>query len=439
MDDILILSILFVSTLINYYLQTYLYYKTIKLAKRITKKHLIFIVPLLTIFSIVVLVINNFVIFFVLPLVVLYPIVCMGGRLRERIFWGIVSCIILMFTNAISISIISSELLWQMETVSPIVFFIIDVIIVFLYWMLTLLVVHFNSKGRMYLPSKYWNGILMVTAILFSLFTLTFLLGNWFDVETSTRLVPIFTLALFAVFIVFYFVFYFVCKYFALSNEASLLATQNKMIEKFLQQKQTSDEQIKILSHDLKHSLVEWKSLAIEKNDINALLSIEEYEKQLADSSLVDVGNDSANAMINQKALEAHQSNISFVVDGFIYDDLVISKLELCALLGNLLDNALEAAIKVESNSLRKVKLSIKRKDGLMILIVENGYSVEPIRKNGVFLTTKNDKGFHSIGMVSIQRIVDKYHGTVTYSYSDNLFKAAVLLPCYQNALSNKC
>ncbi len=438
MENRLMLAIFSLSTMANYCLQTYLYYKSLGLNRHVAKKHFFLIIPGLTILSTAVMILSNFVIFPILPIILLYPVLVMGGKLKERFFFGIVSCIILLFTNVIGISIFSTSLLWNINEAGPRVFLGIDMVVVFIYWVLTMLVLHFNSNGRKYLPPRYWHRILLVTSILFTLVTFVFTLRIWFNEQLSSYLTLVFTIGLFLVFMLLYFIFYFVCKYFSLANEANLLASQNKMIEKFLQQKQTSDNQIKILSHDLKHSLIEWKSLAIEKNDSTALRSIEEYERQLALAVLVDVGNESANAIINQKALEARQANIIFAIDGFIYDDLIISGLDLCALLGNLLDNALEAASKTESDELRRIKLSMKRRDGLLIFIVENGYATEPVTRNDTFLTTKKDKSLHGIGMMSIKHIVDKYYGTVTYAYANHWFKAAIMLSGYQAVLSDR-
>ncbi|MCL2343524.1 MAG: GHKL domain-containing protein [Firmicutes bacterium] len=128
----------------------------------------------------------------------------------------------------------------------------------------------------------------------------------------------------------------------ALKTEAEL--SDASKVQYYMQCKQESDERVQVLSHDLKHSLIQWRKLAEEKGDADTLESISEYERQLYSCAMVNVENESANAVINEKCLEARQAQVEFQVDGAFYEDLCISKLDLCSLLGNLLDNAIEAA-----------------------------------------------------------------------------------------------
>lgn len=209
------------------------------------------------------------------------------------------------------------------------------------------------------------------------------------------------------------------------------------MIGQYLLRKQASDERIKVLSHDLKHSLAQWRMLAEGRDDEKALESISEYEEHLLSCLLIDVENETANAIINQKRLEADQAQVEFLIDGVFHKDLLVGTLDLCSLLGNLLDNAIEAAAQAEQATLRRVALSIRRKGNLLVLVVENGYAVEPVLENGLFATHKKDRDFHALGMVSIHNVAEKYEGVVTNSYENNWFKATVMLCGYSSILSD--
>ena len=77
------------------------------------------------------------------------------------------------------------------------------------------------------------------------------------------------------------------------------------------------------------------------------------------------------------------------LVDGIFHKDLLMSRLDLCSLLGNLLDNDIEAAAQAETEALRRVKLSVRRKGNSLILAVENDYAIEPVLENGIFVTSK--------------------------------------------------
>lgn len=304
------------------------------------------------------------------------------------------------------------------------------------------------DTGADYCPHKHRGTTLPVLSILdrsdcmffivlFGLFVIQYF--NRLATAGTFRLyLSILSAGLLIIWLLLYFTFYFICRYFSKTKEANALLVQNDRIEQYLLEKQASDERIKILSHDLKHSLVQWRELAEEKNNLNALHDISDYDEQLLSSLLINVENENANAIINQKSWEADQAKVEFQVDGIFHDDLLISKLDLCSLLGNLLDNALEAAVQAEAKELRRVKLFIRRKGNLLILISENGYAIEPVLENGIFVTHKKDKNLHALGMRSIEAVVEKYDGVINHSYKNNWFKITIMLRSYQNVLSDE-
>ncbi|MCL2321652.1 MAG: ATP-binding protein [Oscillospiraceae bacterium] len=373
----------------------------------------------------------------ILVIFFLYPVLFMGGKLKERILLGVINLAILLFI-AMFLSLIlypvvnlSLDESWQ----SVLLFLVFAISIYAVYIILVLITIRLNS----YLPHKHRTGIVIFFSVISVVFwSVRKTITRFADVEMSHMYAIIISLVLLIIWVLLYFVFSFICRYFAKANEANALAIQNDMIERYMLRKQASDDRIQVLSHDLRHSLTQWRTFAEEKGDADALQSISEYEGQLLSSLLIDVENDNANAIINQKHWEANQKQVEFLVDGVFHKDLIISKFDLSSLLSNLLDNAIEAAAQAETEALRRVKLSIRRKGNLLILTVENGYAIEPVLQNGVFVTTKKDKDFHAIGMRSIRYVAEKYDGVVHNSYENNWFKASVMLCGYQTALSDE-
>ena len=306
----------------------------------------------------------------ILVIFVLYPVFFMGGKFKERIFFGIVNCAMIYVSFLLRITIVFPENPEILEKSWKILLLSFALAIT-IYAVLVMLITHLNTEGKRYMPRKYWTGII----ICFSVISAGLLVGDYFniwmeDAERPHTYLTIFSLGFLVIWLLSYFVFYFVCRYFAKAAEANVLAIQNDMIERYILRKQASDERIKVLSHDLKHSLTQWRALAEEKGDANALQSISEYEEQLLSSLLVNVENETANAIINQKYWEANEAQVEFLTDGAFHKDLLMRKLDLCSLLGNLLDNAIEAAAQTERSALRRVKLSIRRKGNLLILMV---------------------------------------------------------------------
>ena len=429
-------------------IQTYLYSKTIGLNPKYKGLRLALIVLCITIVEAALQPIAA--LFVMGPIVIatliiaiyfLYPVVFMGGKIKERVLFGVINFAIFMFASLfLSLGIypdvaIDLEVSWQTMPL----YLVIAISVYTVYLVLVLIIVRLNMEGRQYIPRQYWIGIVICFSVIVVGFIGVLNLINWFaDVEMSRMYALIISLVYLFIWLLIYFIFSFICRYFAKVNEANALVIQNDMIERYMLRKQASDERIQILSHDLRYSLTQWRVLAEEKGDADILQSISEYEQQLISSLLINVENENANAIINQKQWEAGHAQVEFLVDGVFHEDLLIARLDLCSLLGNLLDNAIEAAVQVQPESSRCVKLSIRRKGNLLILIVENSYAVEPVLENGIFVTTKEDKDFHTIGMRSIRYIAEKYNGVVNNSYENNWFKATVMLSGYKNVLSDE-
>lgn len=422
-------------------IQTFFYSKVIGLSQKWRGTRLILVIFGITILESVLQIaaMNAFlwVSLLFLIIVISYPVFFMGGDLKERLFFGVMNLAILMFSILLSTMFFSGELVQNLSEVSWRIL-LPCALMLMIYGILVLIIVHINTEGRRYLSRQYWTGMIACFFIvLFGLFVIQYF--NRLATAGTFRLyLSILSAGLLIIWLLLYFTFYFICRYFSKTKEANALLVQNDRIEQYLLEKQASDERIKILSHDLKHSLVQWRELAEEKNNLNALHDISDYDEQLLSSLLINVENENANAIINQKSWEADQAKVEFQVDGIFHDDLLISKLDLCSLLGNLLDNALEAAVQAEAKELRRVKLFIRRKGNLLILISENGYAIEPALENGIFVTHKKDKNLHALGMRSIEAVVEKYDGVINHSYKNNWFKITIMLRSYQTVLSDE-
>jgi len=425
-------------------IQTFFYYKTVGPSQKWRGLRLALAILFVTIIEaalqLVAMNVALWVSLLFLIIVILYPVFFMGGKFRERIFFGIVNLTIFMFSVLLTSSILSRERLAQYTSeTSWQTLLLLCTLIITIYGILVLVITHLNTEGRRYIPRKYWTGMTLCFSIVFvGLLVVQYFNVRIEDTEKFRTYPTILSIGFLVIWLLLYFVFYFVCRYFSKTTEANALVIQNDMIERYMLRKQASDERIKVLSHDLKHSLTQWRMLVEEKGDANALQSISEYEEQLRSSLLINVENETANAVINQKYWEANQERVEFQIDGAFHKDLLMSKLDLCSLLSNLLDNAIEAAAQAETEYLRRVKLSIRRKGNLLIVMVENGYTIEPVLENGVFVTCKKDKGLHAIGMRSIHYVAEKYDGVVNNSYENNWFKATVMLRGYTIALSDE-
>lgn len=139
-------------------------------------------------------------------------------------------------------------------------------------------------------------------------------------------------------------------------------------------------------------------------------------------------GDETVDYMINSKAVTAKERNVQYQVQVEFPRHTNLRSVDLCAVLGNLLDNALEAAGQVQKKEERFVRLTIRRINQMLIIKVENSFRDPPISQDGVLTTSKVKNGLHGWGLKSAQTAAEKYDGTVQTSYTDNVFKAVATL-----------
>lgn len=181
----------------------------------------------------------------------------------------------------------------------------------------------------------------------------------------------------------------------------------------------------KKLRHDIKHSIIVAKGFI----DEHEYESAKNYMDELIETKVDAFGytkycdNQVINYIINDKRNKCLQSDVEFkcVVFGKIKD---VHDVDLSILIGNLLDNAIEAAERSED---KIVNLEIYDRSFIEI-VVENSIAKSVLKTNPGFLTTKRNHELHGYGMKSITEIVDKYSGEITYEENDQMMNCKVIL-----------
>lgn len=139
-------------------------------------------------------------------------------------------------------------------------------------------------------------------------------------------------------------------------------------------------------------------------------------------------GDETVDYLINSKAQAAEAKGISYQVQVEFPRCTNLQSADLCAIVGNLLDNALEAACQMPEQQERFIRITIRRIHQMLVIKVENSYTALPVKTDGMLKTSKEDNGLHGWGLKSAMTAAEKYDGMVQTSYADNIFRAVATL-----------
>lgn len=179
------------------------------------------------------------------------------------------------------------------------------------------------------------------------------------------------------------------------------------------------------LVHDMKNQVfVLYEAMKNKPNE--AIHILENMYCSLSESEQNNLtGIKALDALLASKKRIMDKYNIKYTQSVFMVKKM-IPLMDFCILLGNLMDNAIEAAMQCENK--KTVELKIKQQKNHISIHIRNSYSGQLIEKNNRFMTTKTDKINHGIGLKSIGRIVKKYNGNINFERNDNLFNVYVFL-----------
>ena len=203
---------------------------------------------------------------------------------------------------------------------------------------------------------------------------------------------------------------------------------QRELIDTHYQEVETMYKKMRGWRHDYRNHIQTMKVLA-EKGDLEA---IKEYLNKLdEDLAIVDTvvktGNAMANAILNSKISLAKSKGINVKVDAHVPVKLKMSELDLCVILGNLFDNAIEASLPLPENE-RLIRVYMVMKNTQLYISFTNfTASKKQTKEANLFKTTKGDG--HGFGLVRIDSIIEKLDGYLSRNSEDGAFTTEVLIP----------
>lgn len=174
---------------------------------------------------------------------------------------------------------------------------------------------------------------------------------------------------------------------------------------------------------------------------VKAHLQLEQYaeigiylDKLDTDLTSVDTviksGNVMVDAILNSKISLANTKNIDINVKAIVPKDLSISEIDLCIIIGNLLDNATEACLKLPNAADRFIRIYIDILKNQLYISVTNSVS-GLVKKNGSnYMSTKEKEG-HGFGLMRVDKISEKYGGFINRQNEEGVFATEIMIPLH--------
>ena len=182
------------------------------------------------------------------------------------------------------------------------------------------------------------------------------------------------------------------------------------------------------LFHDFHHHIGAMRQLLAHDKYKEAAAYLDELQAPLREIRAGHwTGDETADYLISVKKKTADDTGIAMQIQVEFPRRTNIRSADLCTILGNLLDNALEAAAKVTPQEERFIRLTIRRINQMLVIKVENCFAA-PLKKKGGELQTTKEGGLHGWGLKSARAAAERYDGTVQTSCEGEIFRAVVLL-----------
>jgi len=215
--------------------------------------------------------------------------------------------------------------------------------------------------------------------------------------------------------------------------DKQIAAYQRELIETHYAEVQNMYTQIRGWRHDYRNHIQTMKAYAASGN-MNAIRSyLDALDTDLSTvDTVIKTGNAMADAILNSKISLAKSKKIAVHADAHIPYKLATSELDLCVIIGNLFDNAIEASLALPEEQ-RMIRIYMDMKNTQLYISFTNITATSKLPKvNGRFRTTKG-RG-HGFGLIRVDTIVERLEGYISRNSEDGAFTTEILLPQNYNS-----
>lgn len=181
-----------------------------------------------------------------------------------------------------------------------------------------------------------------------------------------------------------------------------------------------SQEEIRALWHDITKYMNSMEALVSNDKLDEANSILNDLRSTVASIHLVvDTGNEIIDSILSYEMKSAKKNNVVLKPTVWVSNNLDIPASDLFIILGNTLDNAIEASRNLSNKKDRYIEVDLYQKNHLLSYVVKNKYSSVVAKKPG---------NIHGYGLKNVKSCVEKNHGSMTVSNFNNTFEVRIVL-----------
>lgn len=371
-------------------------------------------------------------------IIYIYSLLNLKGTFMQKMFWSIFVMLLIMGITTVVLSIegcIIGKGYLDLVIQKDLYRFVGVVVIQIVLFYLTRFMIKRTKKDSTY--SLKWNEwfVLLIIPVI-SIFTMSFVSLIIINIEEQlSPMQHIFSiLSILGILMtnsLVYVLYVNMQKDHAKQLEYSILQQAFKSQEKSVEETKILYQSVRSIRHDLKQHFQVALTMLHSGKINEAVDYMEKYNDTVLDGILNKVfcDNDVVNYIINSKSKICSDRHIKIYI--YIANEIPeFSDLDLCVLLGNALDNAIEG---VSGDGNNEIYLEFRNVDNFFMISVKNTIINSVLEYNPNLISTKNEKELHGLGILSMKEVVQKYNGSIEFYESDNKFCCDMLLDIPDN------
>ena len=283
-----------------------------------------------------------------------------------------------------------------------------------------------NMKFRIYIPNNFF--IMLLIAPFMSIGLLLVLLKILLNYKKEL-FITIFVL--FALNILIFLTYNYIIETMIEKEEKTILEEKYLNYTKQFELIKENFKTLKLLKHDMRKYMSYINKLILDGNYketlnyINELNNIDIFKNN---TNIIKTDNICIDTILNLKLSEAIENNINVETDINIPYNINISSVDMVCLLGNLIDNCIEANLKLNEEE-RYIFLKLKYYNETLLINLINRYDTIIVDDNGCILTSKHNRNEkYGLGLKIVEKIIEKYNGILEINNDNNTFDLNIVM-----------